>query len=220
MAEDPQPPLSSATPADRRHARLRGLTLPEISIVVVISGLLMAAVLSQWLESTSLALKAAETLEYTRSTRELVFRLSEDVRNAQRLIVYNSFKDRVDFSKDGDVNTPPVGNYLVLQEVNLDAEITRTVGYYLMEEAGGGGWILFRHDSNDGGGLSLTDLPAPASEGDHRRVTRAVTLPDSDNLFRVVRDRAVAIRGEFGAAGRPVKRGRTEFVQCILSTRS
>ncbi len=215
MADDPTPRSPSATPAALLHPRARGLTLPEIAAALVISGLLMAAILSQWLESTSLALKAAETLEHTRSTRELVFRLAEDVRNAQTLRIYPSFDEREELQYDEKGNK--IGNYLVLQEVSVSEKITRTIGYYLIETAKDE-WMLYRHDSKDGK-LAADILPPPNTAGTHRAITRAVTLPESDNLFRSVRDRAVSMRGEFGASG-PIKRGRTEFVQCTLSTRS
>jgi prepilin-type N-terminal cleavage/methylation domain-containing protein len=193
-------------------ARRAAFSLPEVCIVIAIVGLLVAATLVQWRESTVIALKAAETLEHTRSTRELIHRLSEDTRNSQRLEIYPAFDDREERLRDGQL-----GNYLVLHEIDLDGVIQRTIGYYLLPAIDGTGWMLHRHDSAAGGTPGV--LPHDSTAGSHPVVTRAVSLPESDLLFRCVRDRAVNIRGEFGTSG-SVKLGRTEFVNCTLATRS
>lgn len=195
------------------RTRAGGLTLVEVIIALAVVGLLMAAVMSQMLESVSLGLKAAGTLEHSRSTRELILRLSEDTRNAQQMIIHTTFADRSSPRRDGQL-----GNYLVLHQINSSGSVVRTIGYYTVPLSGGNGWMLHRHDSADGL-TSPGTLPASGTSGSHRVVTRAVNLPESSNLFRSVRDRAVAIRGEFGSAGN-ARIGRTEFVQCILSTRS
>jgi len=196
-----------------RAARARGFTLPEVLVALSIAGVLLAAVMTQWIESTALALKAAETIEHSRGTRLFVSRVAEDMRNAQSITIYPTFADRATPRRDGEM-----GNYLILREISAAAAITRTIGYYLIATPDGKGWMLHRHDSNDGV-LAADALPDPSTVGQHRRIARAVTLPDSANLFRLVRDRAVTTRGEFGVDSN-LKVGRTEFVQCTLSTRS
>lgn len=197
---------------NKRLAR-SGMTLVEVIICLAITGLLLAAVSTHLIESASLGLKTSSTLEHSRSARELIDRLSRDIRDSQIMELHVSYADRSDIRRDGEL-----GNYLVLHSVDDAGVIVGTIGYYAVTADGGDGWILYRHDSENGDSAAGS-LPEVGAVGSHRIVTRAVQLPTSDNLFTCVRDRGVSLQGEFGTAGQG-KRGRSEFIRCTISTRS
>lgn len=201
------------SPARRASARRTGFTLTEMIIALTISGLLMAIVASQLVESGALTVRIARALEHSRNARELMDTLSSDIRAAQIMKLYPSFSERATVARDGES-----GNYLVLQTVSGTGTITRTIGYYMDALPNHGGWALYRHDSARGDNAADA-LPATSSEGSHRVVKRAVRLPDSNRLFRCVRDRGVSLEGEFGTADAGGS-GRPEFVRCTILTRS
>jgi type II secretory pathway pseudopilin PulG len=196
-----------------RHRRSHAVTLVEVMISLTLVGLMMAAVTSQLLESGSLTLRTARSLEHARSARELTGRLAEDMRDAQLMVLHPTFDDRSVQRRDSER-----GNYLVLHQLDAAGAIVRTVGYYLVPDGTGTAGILYRHDSADGV-LAAGTLPGTETRGTHRAVTRAVRLPDAAGLFRCVRDRAVSMRGEFGTPD-AAQSGRPEFIQCTFATRS
>lgn len=205
------------TPIGKRAAsartRRRGFTLVEAVVALSVSGLLLSAVASQLVESAALSLRITNTLEHSRNARELIDGLTIDMRAAQIMRLYPDFSDRSSEARDGQS-----GNYLVLQTVSPAGTITRTVGYYVAPRPNHAGWALYRHDS-DRGDSPATALPSTDSQGSHRLMKRAVRLPDSNRLFRCVRDRGVSMHGEFGATeGR--RSGRSEFIRCTMFTRS
>src|SRR5690606_4880216 len=128
-------------------------------------------------ESARLSSRITHTLEHAHNARETLDRLSADIRAAQILILYPEFNDRSSEARDGQS-----GNYLVLHSVNAHGTITRTVGYYIVPLGGSQGWALYRHDS-DLGDSTPGSLPNAASAQQHRRIKRAVRLPDSNRLF-------------------------------------
>lgn len=182
-------------------------------MALTITGVVMMLVASQLVESASLGVRVTRTLEHSRNARELLDRLSLDLRAAQVMRLYPSFVDRSSTARDGET-----GNYLVLQNVDSTGTITRTIGYYVTAQRHGAGLALCRHDSA-AGDSAASALPDAASAGTHRVLKAAVRLPDSDRLFRCVRDRGVAIHGEFSTEATGGS-GRTEFIQCTLFTRS
>jgi prepilin-type N-terminal cleavage/methylation domain-containing protein len=190
-----------------------GITLIEVMICVTIAGLVLSIAATNLVESAELGLKASQTLEHSRSARELFDRLTIDIRHAQVMSLYSSFEDRSRKRRDGEA-----GNYLVLQTVDDHGNITRTVGYYIEPASDGSGGVLFRHDSERGD--STAELPPGiATAGDHQVVTRSVQLPGSSSLFTCVRDRGVSVHGEFGGVDGSA-RGRPDFIRCVISTRS
>ncbi len=189
-----------------------GFTLVEAIVAMGLSGLVFAAVATQLVESGRLSCHVTRTLEHARNARELLDTLSADVRAAQITRLYPSFDDRSTEARDGQP-----GNYLVLHCIDPHGTITRTVGYYVVAQRGGGG-LLYRHDSAAGDG-EPGELPSTGSAGRHRLLKRVMRLPDSASLFRSARDRGVTVQGEFGTAD-SAGRGRTEFIECTLSTRS
>jgi prepilin-type N-terminal cleavage/methylation domain-containing protein len=197
----------------RKSAPKRGMTLVEVIVCMAIVGFLLAAAANNLIESGQLGLKTAQTLEHSRSSRELFDRLSMDIREAQVMVLHVSFSDRTSPRRDGQL-----GNYVVLHSVDEVGVVTRTVGYYTMASPDGDGWMLYRHDSENGDSAAGS-LPATSTSGTHRVVTRAVQLPNSNNLFSCVRDRGISMQGEFGAVDRAA-RGRPEFIRCTITTRS
>jgi prepilin-type N-terminal cleavage/methylation domain-containing protein len=191
----------------------RGMTLVEVVFALTVCGLLMLGVTRALVETASLSIRTTSSLEHARNSRELIEHLSQDVGEAQILILYPSFTDRSTERRAGEL-----GNYLAVHWINSSGTIIRTIGYYAMQDASGTGWVLYRHDSADGV-LAAGTLPAASTAGTHRPITRAVRLPDSNCLFRNVLDRGVILRGEFGTAGGGA-RTRTELIQCAISTRS
>jgi hypothetical protein len=182
-------------------------------MAMALTGVLLTIVAAQFKESATVSLRISRTLEHSRNARELIDTLSADVRGAQLMRLFPSYSDRSREARDGES-----GNYLVLQYVDAQGAITRTIGYYATARQGGGTWSVYRHDSNAGDSAPAT-LPAPDREGTHRRIKRAARLPDSNQLFRCVRDRGVSVRGEFGAIDGGGS-DRTEFIECTISTRS
>jgi hypothetical protein len=173
----------------------------------------MAAVTAQLIESLSISLKTSSTLEHSRTTREIIDTMQVDVANSQVIDLYAAFDDRSSKKTDSEM-----GNYLVLHRLTPTGVIVRTVGYYLVPASGGNGWIVYRHDSDDGT-TTPGVLPAASTSGTHEVVLRAVNLPSSNYVFRNVRNRAVALRGEFGSAHES-SNSRTEFINFILATKS
>lgn len=202
----------------RRHrfataGRPAAFTLVEMMIALTIFGLLIAAVVSQLTESIGIGLKAARTLEYARSSRVIIDRLATDVRAAGTFTMFPEFNDRGHAVGDGES-----GNYVVLQEIDEDGGIVRTIGYYLGPDAAGTGSSLYRHDSDDGS-LVPGALPAASTSGTHPAVVRTVRVPDGERLFRNFRQQGVSVGGQFGTAD-GARNTRLQLVQCTLSTRS
>lgn len=188
------------------------MTLVEITVALTVCGFLMLGVTRALVDTGTIALKTSGSLEHAHNSRELIDRLAQDIGEAQILVLYPSFSDRSTTLRDGNS-----GNYLAIHWINSTGTIIRTIGYYAMPDASGTGWVLYRHDSRDGL-VAAGSLPGSTTSGTHRVVTRAVRLPDSNKIFRCIRDRGIILRGEFGTPG--LTRGRTEFVQCAISTRS
>jgi hypothetical protein len=178
-----------------------------------VAGLLFAAVTKHLVESARLSNRIAHTLEHSCNARELIDKLSTDVRAAQILRLHPDFTDRSTIARDSQP-----GNYLVLHFIDGSGHITRTVGYYVASLGENQGWALYRHDSAHGDSAA-GELPASGTSGRHRLVKRAERLPDANQLFRSVRDRGVSIHGEFGVI-EPRGLNRTEFIRCTISTRS
>jgi prepilin-type N-terminal cleavage/methylation domain-containing protein len=203
--------LSSSTPP--RLARRRGFSLVEVLVALGISGLVLTVVAAQLIESSKLSLNVSQTLEHSRNAREIIDALSTDVRASQILRIFPNFNDRSSEARDGQS-----GNYLVLQTIDSSGTVTRTVGYYVVSLGDNKGWALFRHDSQLGDNAAGT-LPDVSAAGSHRKIKRAVRLSEAGFLFRSVRDRGVAIHGEFSTPDKSGS-GRTEFIRCTISTRS
>ena len=199
----------------RRHARRpsrRAFTLVEMIVALALVGLLMAAVTRQMVESASLSMKVASTLEYSRNGRALIGQLQQDVASAQVVRCYSEFSDR-----SSPVGTGAYANYVVLHQVNADGTVARTVGYYLASN-GDDTYALYRHDSADGV-IPPGTLPDVGTAKTHRRLVRTVQIPDGVKLFRKWRNRGLTLRGQFGTADGHAYR-KLEYLQCTFTTRS
>lgn len=199
------------------HAPLRtrslrqAFTITEVLITLTITGLLLAAVAVQLIESSTLGLKTASTLEHVRNSRQLVTGLSSDVRSAQQVLFYPSFTDRSKELVDGES-----GNYLVLRFIGATGTIDRTIGYY--RATAGGEWRLYRHDSKNGDHAANV-LPLTSTSGTHRVTSRAVEVAGAGGLFTRLRTGGVVVRGQFGKAPGATL-GRSDYVRFAVSTRS
>lgn len=185
-------------------------------IVIALFGLVMAAVTRQLVESGALALKSARLIEYSRNARNVIERMSSDVRTAQSIVIYPEFNDRT-----APVAIGSYGNYLVLHMLNSSGAITRTIGYYAVADSAAGTLTLYRHDSADGGGLTPGNLPVASTSGTHRRVVRTLKIPSGSGvkLFNNWDGFGVTLRGQFGAVdGQGTSR--LDYIQCRLATRS
>ena len=189
------------------------MTLLEAIVALGVSGLLFAMVTTQLVESSKLSVRVTTTLEHSRNSRELLDRLTADLRSAQIVRLYPGFTDRTAVARDGET-----GNYLVLHCIDVRGNITRTIGYYVVAQRGTNAWTLHRHDSANGDSAAGA-LPEAGTAGQHRLIKRAVRLPGSGRLFTCARDRGVSVHGEFGTVDTQ-GRGRAEFIRCTLTTRS
>lgn len=193
--------------------RRRAFTLVEVLIVLGIFAFLMIIMTSQLIEGAALSFKTSRSLDYARNARQIIGWLAADTHSAQLMTIYPAYADRSTTASDGES-----GNYLVLQELDTNGAIVRTVGYYAVANEPGNTWTLYRHDSDEGV-LDPETLPDSAASGTHRRFIRTLRLPEENTLFRNLRNRSFSLRGEFGTADN-APNARLEFIQCALTTRS
>jgi len=203
--------LTSSQHAAPVRRNRRALTLVEILVALTIFGLVMTVVTRQLIESASVTLKTSRLLEYSRSGRNLIGYLGNDMRSAQTMTLYSEFNSRSTTMSAGSY-----GNYLVLHQVNASGTITRTVGYYAV--ANGSSYILYRHDSADGV-ITAGTLPAAGTQGTHRVLVGTFKVPSGTKLFRNWSDRGVSIRGQYGTATGAATSA-LNYIQCTLTTRS
>ncbi|RME70319.1 MAG: hypothetical protein D6781_06570 [Verrucomicrobia bacterium] len=202
-----------APPARRLSRRPAGFTLAEVTIALTVATLVLAGLAAQMIEAARLNHRITASLEHGRNARELIDTVSRDVRSAQIARLYPGFTNRSEAARDGQR-----GNYLVLDFLDSNGTIVRTIGYYALPLPDAAGWGIYRHDSADGS-LSPGSLPATGTAGSHRLIKRALRLGTADTLFRCARDRGIALEGEFVS---PDVRGtaRADLIRATVLTRS
>lgn len=150
-----------ASPLYRRRAP--GFSLIEVMIVVGISGLVLAGLMSFFIQGLNIYHYDSAKLLVNRDIRKFTNEMTDNATYSNFFQIFKSFTDRDDLDVQGNptgVNKGESGDMLVLVFIDPDDEskVRRLVGYY---RDGGSG-------SGSEGPVRKFDITVPAADADER----------------------------------------------------
>ncbi len=132
------------------------MTLVEVMLAASIFGMVMAAATTWMLSMLDICGMSTGVALVSRDMRSLTAAMTDEGRNANSFIIYNSFTDRTRVS-----SISSGGDYLVLNISDAAGDTERTVGYYRDAGANNEGPVR-KHDSAAGGPAAGT-LPSTST---------------------------------------------------------
>ena len=201
--------MTALTSPGRPRSRA-AYTLVEMLIAMAVFGLVMAGVLSFFLQGLDMFHFDVGKLRVNRDIRAFTSELSDNATYSNYFRIYRSFTDRAVAQLDGRS-----GDFLVLAYVDPDdtERIERLVGYYRAPDATGEGPVRkFDLSFSPSTSANLADLLPSAGQIDafDQVVELSRGLADG-RLFYNYRDRSIMIKGEIIHSGTVTRRATNTY---------